>query len=128
MINPQQNPASFIESFYNKYAAPIYGTICRLTPDRLLADQIFKDAFIAVIQKQQPINLFEVLRETHAFTVKRVHGYTGDIEKKEKQTILKLLSTCCYNLQHAANKLNLDEAQARRQLRTELLSLRKELV
>ncbi|MEO6166354.1 MAG: hypothetical protein ABIO98_02460 [Chitinophagales bacterium] len=37
---------------YDKYAPAMYGIICSLTGDRTIAEEIFKDAFLELKEKQ----------------------------------------------------------------------------
>jgi RNA polymerase sigma-70 factor (ECF subfamily) len=37
---------------YDKYAAAMFGTICKITEDKKIAEEIFKEAFLQLKEKQ----------------------------------------------------------------------------
>ncbi len=57
------------EQLYDQYAAPMYGLICALTDDKILAEEIFMDAFVQLKERK-------VLENTKTGLAPVLLGYT----------------------------------------------------
>lgn len=67
------------DQLYDKYAAPMYGLICKLTDDKLLAEEIFTTAFVELKEKKVLNNVknklsIALLSYTFSYTTKHLRG------------------------------------------------------
>lgn len=119
-------------NLYNKYASAMYGLIYNLTEDKLLAEEIFTNAFLELKQKQilskikyalYPI----ILRYTYSYTIKhlRIFGINSKTLNPPKGAkIIYMLTTECNSLNEAASILNINAKENIKRIHAEFLNLR----
>lgn len=83
---------------YDKYAAAMFGTICKITEDKKIAEEIFKEAFIQLKEKQilskLKYSLYPwLLKYTLIFAQKHLRGLgiISSINAFEKTSTLNIL-------------------------------------
>ena len=118
--------------FYDKYAGAMYGCICTLTDDKAMAEEIFKEAFIHLKEKEilsgfNSALLPCLLRYTSKFATERLMQH--DLKPKaanlvEENKLIHLLCSSCHSLKEAASILNITEEEARKKLHLEFLAFR----
>ncbi|MEO8116683.1 MAG: hypothetical protein ABI653_03485 [Bacteroidota bacterium] len=127
----ENNPLSW-SHLYDKYAPVMYGLICNLTEDKLLAEEILKKTFIELKQKQvlskiKYALLPIILRYTHSYTIE----YLKNISIREKTfhppietELIHLFTTQCGSIKEAAYMLHITEKEIKKRLYVEFLHLR----
>lgn len=128
----QENNLLAWTSIYDKYAPAMYGVICKLTDDPMLAEEIFTNAFLDLKQKQTPFKikfalLAVILRHTHSYTIN--HLEKNSITPKtfnppKKENLIHLLTTQCNTVNQAGSILSIKGKETRKRLRVEFLNLR----
>lgn len=127
----ENNPLAW-GHLYDKYASAMYGLICKLAADKLLAKEILLKTFIELKQKQilskikfalLPI----ILRYTHSFTIeylKNIRITEKTIHPQKETELIHLFTTQCSSLKEAANMLHITEKETKKRLQVEFLNLR----
>lgn len=120
------------EYLYDKYAAAMYGIICKLTDDRTLSEEIFIGAFLQLKEKQilskttHPICVC-LLRHTHIFAKQELTNRgINSTNKVEESSLINMFCSQHLTAKDAAVKLNITEQEVRRKLRLEFLELRSQ--
>ncbi|MEO6135702.1 MAG: hypothetical protein ABIP35_11150 [Ginsengibacter sp.] len=127
----ENNPLAW-GHLYDKYALAMYGLICDLTEDKLLAEEILIKAFLELKQKQTQLKIEYallpiILRHTHSYTIKHLKktGITPRTLHPPKETeLIHLLTTQCHSLKEAASTLNITVEETRQNLHVAFLNLR----
>lgn len=125
----QENNPVVWENLYDKYAPAMFGLICKLTDDKLLAEQIFINSFIQLKEKGtlSKINyaLYAILlRHTYAYAITHLKqaGVNPKILHPSKENkLIQLLTTQCNSIDEAASILNITFKETKERLHTELL-------
>lgn len=124
------------ELLFDKYAPVMYGMICNLTSDKMMAEEILKAAFIDLkdnhVLLNEKVGFYPALmRYVHAFTKKQLtlHGINSQLnQSSEKKSLINLLCTDCSSLKEAAQLYNITEAETRKKLRLEFSQLRNQKI
>ncbi len=127
----QENDPLTWRHLYDKYASVMYGLICNLTEDKLLAEEILKKAFIELKQKQvlskiKYALLPIILRYTHSYTTEYLKNIS--ITKKTfhppiETELIHLFTTQCSSLKEAAYMLHITEKEIKKRLQVEFQNL-----
>lgn len=126
---PTLTPAEF----YDRYAAIIYGSICRVITDKAVAEKIFTEVFMIELCKQ-PTDVKEkmlftakLLRRVHQFTIEALthYGITNEnLYAKQHESVLDLFCSKHTSVAATSSHLNLSEADVKKILHTDLLKFR----
>lgn len=116
----------------NMHPPAMYGLICTLTDDKLLAEEILMNAFLELKQKQTPSKikyalLSIILRHTHSYTtkhLKRINLTPKTLKPPKEVELIILLTTQCTSLNEAAPILNITVKETKQRLHIEFLNLR----
>lgn len=115
---------------YDKYSPLMYGIICSLTKDGMLADKILIAAFLE-LRKKQIISLSNnslcasVIKHTHLFATEQLKDSGTKISKVlAHSTPIYLLYTQCRSIKEVSVILNITEKEAKRVLQIEFEALR----
>ena len=127
----ENNPLAW-EHLYNKYATAVYGLICNLTEDKLLANEILIKSFISLKKKQVLLDikcalLPHILRHTYTFTtnhLKKISLKPQIFNPQKDFVLIHLLSTQCNSLKDAALILKVTVEETKKRLHDEFLNLR----
>lgn len=127
----QENNPLVWGHLHDKYAPAMYGLICNLTADKLLAEEIFMNAFLELKQKQtlSKINyalLPIILRYTYSYAnkhLKKIRIPPNIFHPLQETKLIHLLTTQCNSLKEAATILNITVKEAKKKLRVEFLNL-----
>lgn len=118
---------------YDKYASAMFGIICNLTKDRVLAEEIFEDAFLQlkerkIISKNTYALCSCLLRYTHTFTQQqlKVRGLNKSINFNEKSSLLDIFCSQNISPREVATQLKTTEKEIKQSLRAEFLILRSQ--
>ena len=116
---------------YDKYASLMFGVICNLTDDRALAEDIFKETFLQLKEKnilsRVTYSLCSVLlRHTHITARQQLKEKGISIKKDQinENLIINILCSQNLTLKELAEKKKLNEVEARKKIRAEFLELR----
>jgi len=131
VVLQENNPLAW-EHLYDKYALAMYGLICNLTEDKLLAEEIFMNAFLELKQKQtlskiEYALLPVIFRHTYCFTInhlKTIRISPKTLNPPKEAEVIHLLTTRCNSLNEAASILNITAEETKKRLRVEFLNLR----
>jgi len=127
----KENNFSAWEALYKKYAAAMYGLICKLTDNKEIADAIMIDAFVElktknILAQVKHALCYSLLRFTNTFAVSALKklGINPKIFTPPEET--KLIHLLCLNhsLQEVSAILNIREEEVKKQLRVEILNIR----
>ena len=109
----------------------MFGIICKLTDDRALAEDIFKETFLQLKEKnilsRVTYSLCSVLlRHTHITARQQLNERGISIKKDQinENLIINILCSQNLSLKELAEKKKLNEAEARKKIRAEFLELR----
>ncbi len=116
---------------YDKYAPAMFGIICNLTNNRTLAEEIFKEAFLQLKEKQifskntYPLCPY-LLKHTYTFTRQKLkeRGIISTINQHEETSHIHILCSQHISLKELAVKFKLTEQEAKQKVRAEFLDLR----
>ncbi|MEO5570655.1 MAG: hypothetical protein ABIT08_15570 [Bacteroidia bacterium] len=118
---------------YDKYAPAMFGIICTLTDDRTLAEEIFKETFLQLKEKQILSKVTYalcpcLLRHTHIFARQQLkaRGIACSNSPVEQTSLINILCSQDINFKQAASIFNLTEEEAKKKLRAEFLELRSQ--
>ncbi len=118
---------------YDKYAPAMYGIICNLTDDRTLAEEIFKETFLQLKEKQilskVTYALFPcLLRHTNIFARQQLkeRGITCSNNPIEETSLINILCSQNINIKEVASIFDLTEEEAKKKLHLEFLELRSQ--
>ena len=119
------------ENLYDKYAPSMYGIICNLTSDRVLAEIVLKETFLQLkleeIFSKATYSLCPfLLRHTHTFARQQLkeRGKACSNGTVENTSLIKVLCSQELSFKQAASNFNITEAEAKRKLHQEFLGLR----
>jgi len=120
------------EKLYDKYAGAMFGLICNLTDDKILAEEIFEVTFLQLKENKVLTNVKfalcpTLLRHTFSQTIKQLKAFgltPKSFNPSEEVKLIHLLCTQCNSLQEVASFLNLTGGETKKKLRAELLNLR----
>ena len=120
------------ENLYDKYAPSMYGIICNLTSDRVIAEIILKETFLQlkleeIFSKVTYALCPCLLRHTHTFAKQQLkeRGQSPN-QLMEETSIIDILCSQNISLKEVAFKFNITEAEAMKNLRTESLELKNQ--
>ena len=124
----ENNPLAW-ESLYEKYAPAMYGLICNLTDDKLLAEQIFINAFIQLKDKETFSKIKYtlcaiLLRHTYSYAtthLKQVGINPKTLNHSKETRLIHLLTTQCNSIKEAAANLTITENETKKILHAEFL-------
>ncbi|MEO7210571.1 MAG: hypothetical protein ABIY35_06485 [Chitinophagaceae bacterium] len=127
----ENNPLAW-ENLYDKYASVMYGLICNLTEDKLLAEEILMNAFLELKQKQilskiKYALLPIIMRYTHSYTIeylKNIRITEKTFHPQKETELIHLFTTQCSSLKVAASILNITVKETKKRLQVEFLNLR----
>ncbi len=130
----QDNNMEAWNLLYEKYAASMYGIICKLTDDEIIAGEIFKEAFLQlkdthILSKTTHSLCPFILRHTYNYTIKQLKQYglnTTEQSPMDEINLIELLCTKSGSLTEASSILNLTVNETRFKLRNELLKFRNQ--
>ncbi|MEO6190803.1 MAG: hypothetical protein ABIO44_11035 [Saprospiraceae bacterium] len=118
---------------YDKYAPAMFVIICNLTDDRTLAEEIFKETFLQLKEKQILSNVnyslcFCLLRHTHLSARQQLkeRGRTCSSSPFEESSLINMLCSQDLSFKQAASNFNITEEEAKIKLRLEFLELRSQ--
>ena len=129
----ENNPLAW-RSLYVKYAAAMYGLICSLTDDKLLAEQIFINAFIQLKEQGTLLKIKYALcailfRHTYSYAItnlKQVGINPKTLNPSKETKLIHLLTTECNSINEAASLLTITLTETKKRLHTEFLELQKQ--
>jgi ABC-type antimicrobial peptide transport system permease subunit len=128
----QENNPLVWKKVYDKYATAMYGMIFTFTEDKLLAEEIFMNAFIDLKQKQI-LSKIEcalcpiILRYTYSCTIihlKKNGILPKNLNSSKEAQLIYLLITKCNSLKEAASLLSITVDEAKKRLQFEFKNLR----
>ena len=119
------------ELLYDKYAPAMYGIICGLVNDRAIADDIFKEAFIQLKEK----NILNkvtyalcpcLLRYTQKFAKEQLtqRGITVTQDYLQETSLVKIFCSQKPTVSEVASNFNITEKELKIKLRQELFDER----
>ena len=126
---PTLTPAEF----YERYAAIIYGSICRVINNKTIAEKIFSEIFIIELNnqpadvKEQMLFTARLLRRVYQFTTGAINRYGLVIESlctKQDASVLDILCTKHASIAATSNYLNISESEVKKKLHQDLMKLR----
>jgi|GEM_PF-924392 len=120
------------EHLYDKYAPAMYGIICNLTEDEVVAEEILTGAFLQIKEKKTFLEnghalCISLLRHTHNYALQQLkrQGINPKASSlSETATLINLLCTRHDSLKEVAFICNITEEDAKKKLRLEFLELR----
>ena len=125
------NPLAW-ENLYDKYATAMYGLIYNLTENKVLAEEIFKNVFLELKQKQVLLkaecSLYPtIIRYTYSYTtnhLKEIGINPKTLDSPKETQLIYLLTTKCNSLSEVASILNISVIDAKKRLQDEFVKLR----
>ena len=129
----KKNNRHIWEYIYDKYSPAIYGIICSITDDKVLAEKIFIDAFVEVKEKQVLLKIshsicVHLLRFTYQFAINKLKEYEVNPAVNYPvvpASLINFLCIQCGSIKEAASILNITEEEIKKKLRFEFLALRQ---
>ena len=117
----EENNLEAWELLYDKYAPAMYGIICGLVADRTIADDIFKEAFIQLKEK----NILNkvtyalcpcLLRYTHAFAKEQLtlRGITYSKDYLKETSLVKIFCSQNLSVSQVASNFNITETELKK--------------
>ncbi|MDQ3052149.1 MAG: hypothetical protein M3Q95_14830 [Bacteroidota bacterium] len=130
----QENNLEAWKLLYDKYAASMYGMICKLTDDESIAGEIFKEAFLQlkdnhILSKTNYSLCPFLLRHTYNYAIKQLKQFGMQIKPLtpiEEASLIHFLCTQSVSLPEVSSILNMSEEETRVKLRHEFLNLRNQ--
>lgn len=130
----RKNDAYAWEHIYELYAGAMYGLIWKLMENKLRADEVFLNTFLAlksnrILDNVQQALLPVILRYTYAHAsqqLKDMNLTVAALNTAKGVEIIHLLTTKCSSLAEAAEYLAIPIDDARKQLQDEFSDLRKQ--
>lgn len=127
------NPLAW-ESLYDKYAPAIFGLICKLTDDKVIAEKMLISSFLQlkqskILSKVKYALYPAVLRYVLEYTTQKLtqNGVTPKILKPlDEMPVMHLICTQSGCIHEISSILNITTEEAKRRLRFELLYLRNQ--
>jgi hypothetical protein len=118
-------------NLYDKYAAAMFGLICNLTEDKLIAEDIFIKTFVSlketlILTKIEFALYSNLLRFTHfyATTCLKDLGLTpNNYNPYNEINLIHHLTTQCNSIDEAALMLNITVKETKKKLRADFLAL-----
>ena len=125
-----ENDLKAWEYLYDKYAPAMYGIVCSLTDDLMVAQEIFKDAFIHLRERQIFANIrFALcpflLRHTYGFTKQQLNdrGIKYPKEPMKETSLINIFCSEQVSIKEVASRFSIAEEEAKKKLQLEFLAL-----
>lgn len=119
------------EHLYDKYAPAMFGIICNLVEDRKIAEEIFKETFLQLKEKQILSKVTYalcpyLLRHTNTFARAQLkeRGISCSNNTIEETSLINILCSQNINTKEVATKLNITVDEAKNKLRSEFVEIR----
>lgn len=120
------------EVIYDKYSAVVYGMVCRLVPDKTVAEKIFIDVFADMREKQilakaERSMIPLIMRHACNFIIQQQKGYGLPVALPAQESENKVIGLFCTKLvsvKDAASFFLLTAEELKQRLRRELMALR----
>lgn len=121
------------EYLYDKYAPAMFGIICNLTMDRKIAEDVFKETFLQLKEKQILSKVTYalcpyLLRHTNTFAKQQLKERNIDCSKNpiEETSLINILCSQSINIKEVASRFNITVEEFKNKLRAEFLELRSD--
>jgi len=116
---------------YDKYAPAMLGIICNLTDERKIAEEIFKEAFLQLKEKQILSKFTYALcpyllihTNTFARAQLKERGISYSNNTIDETSLINILCSQNRNITEVASKFRITTVEARNKLRSEFVEIR----